>query len=129
MPDVPARFSGTAVNEIERLQGEIVAMSKRIARLEIIFQSRGVLSDDARQAEALAETLGFELEVIYLPASARPRKGVYARKRSEIVRRLHAEGWNNTRIARALSCADRTVERILSRQQPPGPWTNKGKKG
>lgn len=100
------------MNEIERLQGELAAVSLRMRRLEVIFESRGVVSDDSREAERVAQQLGFAVEVVYLPKGAGTKSR--ARERREIARRLRSEEqWTVMRIARALGCTERAVERMV----------------
>ena len=100
------------MNSIELLQGEIAAMSARVKRLEVIFQSRGVISQDTTDAERLAEAMGFETEVIFLPRDAGTKK--YARERKRLARRLQREKkWPAERIARTMGCSYRTVERWI----------------
>lgn len=84
-------------------------------RLEIIFQSRGVVSDDSQYAEQLAAQLGFPVEIVYPPPRG-ATKGENARQRRQLVNRLREKKWSNDRIARALHCAVRTVERLVSRK-------------
>lgn len=115
------------MNEIERLQGELVAMSRRMRRLEVIFESRGVVSEDSREAERVAEQLGFEADVIYLPATAGTK--THARARRELAGRLSLKGWTHERIARAMGCSERSVRRILKARVSGQEKGSEGTKG
>jgi hypothetical protein len=101
------------VNQIELLQGELAAVSARMKRLEVVFQSRGLTTGDSMEAERMAETMGFDIEIVYLPRNAGTKKDAKARR--ELARRLHTENkWTAERIARALGCSYRTAERMVA---------------
>lgn len=100
------------MNPIELLQGEIAGLSARMRRLEVINESRGLISQDTLEAERVAGTLGFAVEMIYLPRGAGTK--AHARQRRELARELHQKKkWNSERIARALGCWERSVRRWL----------------
>jgi hypothetical protein len=101
------------VNQVELLQGELAGLSLRMKRIEVIFQSRGILSQDTADAEAVAEQMGFQIEVIFLPQHSGTKK--LAKQRRELARRLQREKkWSGERIARALNCTERSVRRWLA---------------
>lgn len=104
------------MNQIELLQGEIAGLSARMKRLEVINESRGLTSQDTLEAERVAQTLGFNVEIIYLPRGAGTK--THAKQRRELARKLHTDKkWNSERIARALGCWERTVWRWVRAAQ------------
>lgn len=94
------------MNDVERMQGEIAALSRRMKQIEIAFKSRLDFCRDEKEAAELAAELGFSVEVLYVPANHRHR--------AQLGRALADRGWSAARIARAFNTTERTVERWVN---------------
>jgi DNA-directed RNA polymerase specialized sigma24 family protein len=91
------------MNQIELMQGELSALSRRVARLEEVARAQAVVGVDGAEAGRLAQQLGFEVEILVLPE----RMG----ERRALALQLRARGWSYARIARVLACDEKTVRR------------------
>jgi hypothetical protein len=91
------------VNLVEQLQGEIAVMTNRIRKLEVQFASLAVTRGDEQAAAAVAEELGFPVEILIVPTDRA--------KRVALARELHRRRWSQARIARVLHACERTIER------------------
>jgi hypothetical protein len=94
------------MNSVEQMQGELAALSKRVIELEKAAQQRMEGNPDQLKAQRVAEEIGFSVNVIMLPMRGKERK--------KVARELKARKWSLSRIARALNCCERTVERWTS---------------
>lgn len=107
------------MNTIERVEGEVAVLARRLRRIEELLSSREGLVHDERAAGETAARLGYRAEVIYLedaPSNAGRKKAQGERRAVAI--ELRRAGWSATRIARAFCCADRTVQRWLKDGRP-----------
>lgn len=93
------------MNAVEQMQGQIAALAGRMERVENLLRSRAASSADEKEAQRVAEKLGFDVEILLLP------KQTQARRR--LARELRAKGWSAARIARAFNCCERTAERLI----------------
>jgi hypothetical protein len=99
------------VNEVERMRIELDAALKRVRRLEVIFETRAIFTDDEREAQRIAEQLGFDVEILMLPVKPGTKGAAERRKVAMELRRR--KNWPVSRIARALHCCERTAERMV----------------
>ncbi len=97
---------------IEKLEGELAALSRRILQLERVAQERLEGDPDQLAAQRVAQELGFAAEVIMLP-----KRG---KERGALARELRLQHWSVSRIARALKCDECTVERWCGKRGPGG---------
>lgn len=84
------------------MQGQIAALSRRVEKLEIQFHSAALASGDDKEAQILAETMGFPVEIVFTPQPSSPQ-------REKLARALKAKKWSNERIARVMKVSERTV--------------------
>jgi hypothetical protein len=102
------------MNQVEEMQGKIAALSGRIERLEKVNEAQlktingltAAFGPDSTAAQMIAQEMGFAVEVLVI-ADRR-------RERWALARRLKEKGWSLARIARALGCCERSVERWTS---------------
>lgn len=93
------------MNAVELMEGKFLLLQQRVQKLEVLFASRAVLSGDEREAERIAGTLGFAIDIIMLSHQTGERR--------KLAIELKQLGWPVSRIARVLKCCERTVERWL----------------
>jgi ribosomal protein L29 len=84
---------------------------KRLRKLEVFFEQRMMFTGDEREAQRVAEQLGFDVEVVLLPVETTDR---FAEARRTIARVLRKKKWTVERIARAMNCSPRTANRWLA---------------
>lgn len=103
------------MNQVEMMQGELAALSRRVRKLEVLFESRAVLTTDEKAAQKAAETMGFTVEILMLPPyTGRRGQRKEREQRRQLARKLNKDGWSASRIARALNCTDRTAQRMIA---------------
>ena len=96
---------GLDLNSVELMEGKLLVVTQRVQKLEILFASRAVLTSDEREAERVAGTLGFPVEVILLSKKTTERKA--------LAKELNVRAWPASRISRVMHCCERTVERWI----------------
>jgi len=97
------------MNAVEQMQGQVVILGRRVEALEGIVRRLTVASGDAVAAGQCAEKLGFAVDVLVLPARVAERRA--------LANELRRKGWSASRVARALNCAEKTVQRWARSQQ------------
>jgi DNA-directed RNA polymerase specialized sigma24 family protein len=99
------------VNDVDRMRIELDALRKTVRKLEIAYETKIIFNDDEREAQRIAEQLGFNVEIFQL-AVTRSHRGAAPRRR--IARELREKKcWAYSRIARALHCDPRSVRRLV----------------
>lgn len=96
------------MNAVEIMQGELAALSRRVVQLEELLRGRGDMSKDEFEAQRVAESLGFDVDVIMVPR--------HVKERRQLAEELKKKGWSASRIARAMYCCDRTAQRWAERK-------------
>ncbi len=91
------------MNDVERMQGEIAALSRRLERLEQLARARAAASGDEAEAGKVAQIVGFPVEVLILPGETAARR--------QLAGELRKRGWSAARISRVLHCDEKTVRR------------------
>lgn len=91
------------MNDVERMAGQITALSRRIERLEKLARCQAANSQDSTEAGRVAEIIGFPVEILVIPERLEERR--------TLALELRRRKWSFSRIARALNCAERTVWR------------------
>lgn len=94
------------MNSVEQMQGELAALARRVSRLEDLQRLSAVGTADEKEAQRIAQTLGFAVEVLIIPKRFAERK--------RLARSLRAKGWSAARIARVFRCCERTAERMIA---------------
>lgn len=108
---------------MERLQGEVAGLSRRVRELEELFATRRALKADEKYAVEKAARMGLRVDLIFITPGrkrefANPERAEHGRQSACLARALHvADGWSQTRIARAFYCASRTVQLWLGGSQ------------
>lgn len=97
------------MNEVEKMQGQVAALSKRIERLEELLRTRAAASGDELEAQRVAQVIGFPVEVLVVPHRYHERLA--------FMRELRKRGWSFARISRVLNCDEKTVRRWLKRNE------------
>ncbi len=93
------------MNDVERMQGQLAALARRVEELESLARSQGAASLDEREAGRVAQLIGFPVEILILPKEIN--------KRRALARALCKKGWGVERISRVLRCNSSTVWRWL----------------
>lgn len=93
------------MNAVEQMQGQVAGLSRRVEALEVVVRHLTVASGDAVAAGKCAENMGFEVDVLVLPARVTERRN--------LAKVLRVKGWSCSRIGRALGCDEKTVRRWL----------------
>lgn len=104
------------MNDVDRMRIELEALRKDVRRLEVLFQTKAALNDDEREAQHMAELMGFPVEIMMLPIG---HKGQAANSVKDKLRRVARElrckrSWPASRIARALHLSERTTQRFIA---------------
>lgn len=89
---------------------ELDAALKRVRRLEVLHESQLRSMDDEKEAQRIAEELGFIVEILMLPVKSGPGQ---PEARGKVAKALRKKKWPISRIARVLHCCERTVERLV----------------
>lgn len=99
------------MNDVERMRIEMEAMRNRLRRLEVAYETKTIFNDDEREAQRLAEQLGFKVDIVILRVKKDHASG---QARRCIARELRMrKKWPFSRIARALHLADEKSARRL----------------
>ena len=100
------------MNEVERMKIEVDALRKDVRRLQVYFESRMIFHDDEREAQSVAEQMGFPVEILILP----PHPGLRQPVHRQVAQQLHCKKrWPMSRIARALRVSERTIGKWVTR--------------
>lgn len=98
------------MNAFELLQGQLAALTQRMRKLEVLFES--LATPDQRDAAEVAAEHGFSVDVVLIPPTPGSRTG--SKNKRAIARALHQKKWTVPRIARALKSCERTVRRWIA---------------
>jgi|ERR1043166_2238855 DNA-binding NarL/FixJ family response regulator len=101
------------MNEVERLQGQVAALARRVEALESMLRLVQGSGADAREAGRMVLEVGFPVEILHLPSRVDERRTVALR--------LRERGWSQARIARVMGCCEKTVERWCENANPGSP--------
>ena len=91
------------MNDVERMQGEMAALSRRVERLEHLARSRAASDEDSIEAGRVAQIVGYPVEVLVLPERIEERRA--------LAEELRRRGWSYSRISRVMKCDEKTVRR------------------
>jgi hypothetical protein len=92
---------------------ELEALRRTVRRLEVLTETKAIFNDDEREAQRIAEQLGFKVDIVILRVK-RDNAGSQARRC--IARELRTrKKWSLSRIGRAmhLQGGERSVRRLL----------------
>jgi DNA-binding NarL/FixJ family response regulator len=89
------------MNAVELMEAKLAGLSRRVDQLETLARS----ATDAGAADVAREA-GLPVEILLLPERQAERRALAGK--------LRERGWSVARIARALRCCERTVERWVA---------------
>lgn len=91
------------MNEVERLQGEVAALSRRMARCETLLAFKQQDHGWSAAAAAVAEEIGVGAAVM--------NDGAAIEGRRKLAMALAKRRWSCARIARVMGVCERTAQR------------------
>lgn len=96
----------------ETVECQFTLLRKRVERLESLVRCLQAAGAGAGEASAVAREVGLDPDIL-----VQPEKIV---QRQLLGRELRRRGWSASRIARAMNCSERSVERWTSGCYPQG---------
>jgi SOS response regulatory protein OraA/RecX len=91
------------MNDVEKMQGELLALARRVERLETLARANARAGADGQEAARVAQIIGCPVEVLVLPERMEERHA--------LARELRRRGWSFTKISRVMNCDEKTVRR------------------
>lgn len=91
------------MNDVELLQGTVVALTKRLEKLERRLEADDLKNGDTAEALSVMRALNLDGDSMVNMLRVESRK--------KLVKELRMRGWAFERIARALHCTVQTVRR------------------
>lgn len=93
------------MNQVELLQGQVAALSRRMECYEKLLRLVQVTGNDPTEAGRVAIEVGFDVEIFHIK-----RK----KDRWWMAQELRNRGWSIDRIARVFGCSERAVRRWVA---------------
>jgi hypothetical protein len=87
-------------------------LRKTVRKLEVACETKSILNDDEREAQRVAEQLGFSVEVTIVRPGRDNATGRARRKLAQVLRARNK--WSVSRIARTLHICERSAWRLVS---------------
>lgn len=91
------------VNASTQNEYRLTALQHQMQRLQVAFTALVAGDADGRVATAMAQELGYPVEVLVVSELRVERRA--------LARKLSGQGWSAARIARSLRCCEKTVRR------------------
>ena len=54
------------MNDVERMRIEMDALRSQVRKLTVLFENKIIFNDDEREAQRIAEQLGFKVDIVIL---------------------------------------------------------------
>lgn len=105
------------MTDLERIALKLDVMYRLVRELHELQKPYSALAEDVQALKEEAREIGLDMELMRRRAAGWETDGERTKLLGVLCGRMRGKGWTNERIARAIPCSVRTVERHMSRQK------------